>query len=111
MAERGQADFGYGDSTVESVQVPCNGGGFVPLSLACIGTSHRQGRTQVHVVVKWSDEGGGRGGEHLVLLAGSARGAAPAAADQAQFESMPFAHMMVVLPMPSFAAWPIWDSC
>ena len=54
-----EADFSYGDGTVKSITVPIAGGGFN------VGVdwddAEKGGPT-------WSEEGGGRGAQHLLVI-------------------------------------------
>ena len=53
-----EADFDYGDGTVESIEVPSAGGGF-NVGVLC-DDPKKEGPG-------WSAEGGGRGGQHLLV--------------------------------------------
>ena len=54
-----EADFGYGDGTVESITVPVTGGGFA------VGVHWDQPEKEGP---GWSEEGGGRGAGHLLVI-------------------------------------------
>ena len=54
-----EADFGYGDGTVESITVPSRGGGFT------VGVHWDDPEKNGP---GWSAEGGGRGAEHLLVI-------------------------------------------
>ena len=62
-----EADFGFGDGTVESIEVPCSGDG---CNVGVHWDEPEKGGPG------WSDEGGGRGPEHLLVIE-----AAPAATE------------------------------
>ena len=54
-----EADFSYGDGTVESITVPCVGGGF---NVGIKWDDASKGGPA------WSQEGGGRGAAHLLVI-------------------------------------------
>ena len=70
-------EFGFGDGTVESIDVPCVGGGF---NVGVKWDDVSKGRPS------WSAAGGGRGAQHLLVIeqpAAAQPAAQPAAAEPA----------------------------
>ena len=60
-----EADFSYGDGVVQSITVPCAGGGF---NVGIKWDDDSKGGPA------WSEEGGGRAAEHLLVIGAALEG-------------------------------------